>query len=199
MTETKTAGRPRSFAMEQILDAAISVFRQSGFHGASLSDLGHAMGLAPGSIYKAFADKRAIYQAALDRYIKVRREQLRAAIERESNGLTKIQALLDHYVASATGSEGRAGCMVVNAAVEASVETETADRVAASLSSLQALLTDLIKEGKQDGSIRPDLDDQAAARMILSLVQGLRVIGKLGKERAELAAATDQLVRLLQP
>src|SRR5262249_29568006 len=194
----RAAGRPRSFEMEQVLDAAITVFRRSGLHGASLSDLGQAMRLAPGSIYKAFADKRAIHRAALDRYMKVRQEQLRAAIGRQTDGLAKVRAFLNHYVTSATGAEGLAGCMVVNTAVEAPGDTEAAARVAASLSGLESLLAGLIAEGKRDGSIRVDLDVVATARMIVSLVQGFRVIGKLGKKRTELAPVADQIVRLLQ-
>jgi AcrR family transcriptional regulator len=199
MNETKSVGRPRSFAMEQVLDAAIPVFRRNGFHGTSLSDLGLAMGLAPGSIYKAFSDKRAIYLAALDRYIKVRVGQLRTAIDRESDGLAKIQTFFEHYVTSATGLEGRAGCMVVNAAVEAPSEEQAAARAAASLTTLESFLADIVGEGKRDGSIRADLDDAATARMILSLVQGFRVIGKLGRERAEFTPAVEQLVDLLRP
>lgn len=199
MNDMKSAGRPRSFAMEQVLDAAISVFRRSGFHGASLSDLGQAMRLAPGSIYKAFPDKRAIYRAALDRYIRVRRERLCTAIDQEPNGLAKIRAFLEYYVTSATGVEGRSGCMVVNAAVEAPNEVEAGDRAAASLSNLESLLIGIISDGKRDGTIRNDLDETATARMILSLVQGFRVIGKLGKEPAAFTPAVEQLVRLLQP
>ncbi len=180
------------------MDAAISVFRRRGFHGASLSDLGQAMGLSPGSIYKAFADKRAIFRAALDRYITLRATELRAKLDRQPDGLARIRAFLDHYVVSATGLEGRAGCMVINAAVDASSEADAAARAASSLSDLESLLAGLIREGKRDGSIRPDLDDAATARMILSLVQGFRVVGKLGRERADLEPAAEQLILLLQ-
>ncbi|MGO8161494.1 TetR family transcriptional regulator, partial [Rhizobium leguminosarum] len=42
------------------LDAALRVFSERGYHAAAISELNEAMGLASGSIYKAFKDKRGI-------------------------------------------------------------------------------------------------------------------------------------------
>src|SRR6202012_4020630 len=69
-------GRPREFDMDKALDQAIRVFSEHGYHATSIGDLIDAMGLASGSIYKAFRDKRAVFLAALDRHILLRREQI---------------------------------------------------------------------------------------------------------------------------
>jgi TetR/AcrR family transcriptional regulator, transcriptional repressor for nem operon len=63
--------------MDVALDRALLVFREHGYHAASLGDLGSAMKLTPGSIYKAFSDKRAIFLAAFDRYTDLRNAKLR--------------------------------------------------------------------------------------------------------------------------
>ena len=61
-------GRPREFDLEEALDDAIEVFRARGYHGTSVQDLTEGTGLARGSLYKAFHDKRSLFLAALDHY-----------------------------------------------------------------------------------------------------------------------------------
>ncbi len=75
--------------MDAALDAALIVFRECGYHAASLAELGAAMNLTVGSIYKAFSDKRAIFIAALDRYIGLRKGELNRRLEPARSGLDK--------------------------------------------------------------------------------------------------------------
>lgn len=103
--------------MEVALDGALHVFRERGYHAASLADLGSAMNLTPGSIYKAFSDKRAIFLAAFDRYVDLRNAALRPLLEAETTGHDKIAAMLRFYAESSCGDEGRRGCLVAGSAM----------------------------------------------------------------------------------
>src|SRR5215813_5038581 len=61
-------GRPTGFLKEDALEAAMKVFWQKGYEGASLSDLTHGMGINRSSMYAAFGDKEALFQKVLTRY-----------------------------------------------------------------------------------------------------------------------------------
>ena len=61
-------GRPREFDIDEAVADAIEVFRARGYHGTSVQDLTEGTGLARGSLYKAFHDKRSLFLAALDHY-----------------------------------------------------------------------------------------------------------------------------------
>ena len=66
-TETKARpklGRPRKFEQE----AAMRVFWEKGYEGASIRDLTTAMGIGPKSMYLSFGDKEALFLKALDLY-----------------------------------------------------------------------------------------------------------------------------------
>jgi len=52
---------------DDILDAAAQVFRQKGFHGASMSDIAEAVSLQKASLYHHVSSKQEILLALLDR------------------------------------------------------------------------------------------------------------------------------------
>jgi len=192
-------GRPRSFDKDAALDAALLVFRERGYHAASLGDLRAVMRLTTGSIYKAFADKRAIFLAAFERYTRLRAAALREALEAEQTGHDKLRAMLRFYAEASHDSEGRLGCLVVGSATELAVlDAEVAAAVTAAVQRIEATLRDLIALGQADGSLPVAIDADAAARSLLCLLQGFRLVGKLGRTRAEMMAAADHAMRLLR-
>lgn len=198
MTQRRGPGRPREFDIEAALDETLLVFRERGYHAASLADLGSAMKLTAGSIYKAFSDKRAIFLAAFDRYTDLRNAKLRQLLDAERDGLDKLRATLRFYADASHGIEGRRGCLVVGSAMElATFDPEMAGRVTGALRRVETLLRDLMRLGQSDGSLPSKIDVEASACALMCVLQGLRVIGKAGRTRAEMMAAADQALRLL--
>ncbi|WP_073108842.1 TetR/AcrR family transcriptional regulator [Pollutimonas bauzanensis] len=185
--------------MDAALDGAVRVFRDSGYHATSIVDLCSAMRLTAGSIYKAFGDKRAVFLAAFDRYTRLRNEELLKRLDKAASGHDKVRAVLRFYAESSHGAEGRLGCLVAGSAMAlGNFDEEMAARIEASLQGLERLLRDLVRQGRDDGSIGKDVDMDAAARSLLCLLQGFRVIGKFGRTRAEMMAAADEAMRLLR-
>lgn len=184
--------------MDAALDAALLVFRERGYHATSLTDLGAAMRLTPGSIYKAFSDKRAIFLAAFDRYTELRGAELRRRLDAERTGLDKLGATLRFYAEASHGIEGTRGCLVAGSAMEiATFDAGMAARVTAALRRLEDALRDLVRLGQADGSIQSGTDPDACACALLCLLQGFRVVGKSGRSAAEMMAAVDQALRWL--
>ena len=196
--QSRGPGRPREFEMDVALDGAIQIFRERGYHATSLGDLSSAMKLSAGSIYKAFADKRAVFLAAIDRYIQIRRAELQRLIDAEQSGREKVRAVLYFYANSAHGVEGQLGCLIVGSASEiATFDNEIAEHITSALQHMENLLRRLIRLGQKDDSIPSAIDPEATARVLLSLLQGFRVIGKVSRSRAQMMAAADQAMRLL--
>jgi AcrR family transcriptional regulator len=194
----RTPGRPREFEIDAALDKAILVFSERGYHGTSISDLKESMGLAAGSLYKAFKDKKAIFLAAFDRYKQVRNGVLDGELALGTDGRDKVFRMLRVYADASLGEAGRRGCLVVGTAVElAAYDAEAAERVHRSMSRTEAQLEALIREGQDDGSIAADTDPHAIARLLLSLAYGLRVLGKTGPTREQAYSVVDAAMTLL--
>ena len=196
--ESRGRGRPREFDIDAALGKSVRVFRERGYHAASIADLTEAMELASGSVYKAFKDKRAVFLAAFDHEGKKRREKLRQLLSAAECGRDRIRIALNFYAESSHGVEGKRGCLVVSTAAEvATFDAEIARRVTAALSQSETLIVELIRLGQADGSIPAAIDSKVTARLILCLLQGMRVIGKTGRSRKEMMAVADAAMKLI--
>ena len=58
---------PISTRREMILDAAVTLFREKGFHGAGIDEIGAAAGISGPGVYRHFENKLAILVAMSDR------------------------------------------------------------------------------------------------------------------------------------
>lgn len=196
--KTRSRGRPREFEMDAALDAALRVFSERGYHAASISELTEAMGLASGSVYKAFKDKRGIFLAAFKRYRQLGRGRLEAKIASVKTGREKVFQMVMYYAELSHGEAGLKGCLVVGGANDLSLlDEEAAEHVAAAFSADEKLMADLIRIGQADGTIPPTVDADATALTFLCLTKGLRVIGKTGRGEKEMMAAAEAAMRLV--
>jgi len=181
MSETRhrERGRPRQFDTDVALDNAMRVFREKGYHGATINDLSEAMQLTAGSIYKAFQDKRGLFLQVFTRYTSLRNKALAERLNQQPDGRACIAELLRFYLESASSVDGRRGCLVVGSAIELKqFDSELAALVHAALTRNQHAILQLIEQGQQDGSINAQHDASALSHVLLCLVLGMRVAGK---------------------
>jgi AcrR family transcriptional regulator len=185
-------GRSVEFNMDDALEQAIHIFSERGFHATSIADLAEATGLSVGHIYKAFADKRAFFLAALDHQSGQRNKELALLLAEAHTGRDKLKVLLVFYAGMSSAAEGRRGSLMVGAALELiGFDRDVAQRVAASQQQLEKLLGEMIEQGRADGSLASSAEVQASARFLLCFLQGLRVVGRTAPPRADMLAAVD--------
>jgi len=197
--QPRSPGRPREFDIDAAIDAVLPLFRERGFNASSIADIGAAMNLTAGSIYKAFGDKRTIFLHAFERYTSSRDAQLQKLLLAEVTGFDKVKAMLVFYANASYGTEGRRGCLVAASAIElATFDSELSALVTNAMQRIVSRLRDLIVLGQSDGSITADIDSDAAACVLFSLVQGFRVVGKVGRTRSEMLAAAELAMRMLR-
>jgi TetR/AcrR family transcriptional repressor of nem operon len=194
----RSRGRPREFDIDQALDGAIDVFRERGYHATTVPALAAAMNIASGSLYKAFGDKHAVFLAALDRDASERSAHRRRLAEAPKSARERLRDLLALYVDMSAGVEGLRGCLVVGGAIElAARDPEVDARVTQALQSIETLLADIIVQGLADGSIAASVDPQATARVLIGLVQGLRVLGRTRLSPSRAPCVLDVAMKLV--
>ncbi|APR39595.1 TetR/AcrR family transcriptional regulator [Paraburkholderia sp. SOS3] len=195
---SRSRGRPREFDIDAALDKAVAVFCERGFYATSIVDLTNAMDLASGSVYKAFKDKQAVFIAAFDRMQATRDESLRRAVEPGLPPREAIHRVLMFHADASSGAAGKRGCLLAGSAmVLGTFEADVVQRVNTGFRKIETLIAALIRAGQKDGSISKRVDGEATARLMLCAMQGMRVIGKTGRTRAQMRQTADLAMKLL--
>lgn len=184
--------RTKQFDPEATLQSALELFWRRGYEATSMADLVEHLGIARASIYATFGDKRELYLLALRRYGELCDPKVLEELSQPGPALPAVRALVTRVAEESAGDELRRGCFMTNTAVELARRDRAAARqVEASWDLLEAGLTSALLRARAQGELPAGRDPRALARMLLVLLQGLRVVGKTGgdPDRARDAAA----------
>jgi TetR/AcrR family transcriptional repressor of nem operon len=190
-------GRPREFDLEQAMRNAIDVFRSQGYAGTSVQDLTEATGVARGSLYKAFHDKRSLFIAALDHYTAGSLKRLADGLAQPGSARAALRETLLGYARRASGQRCE-GCLITMAAVELMPgDPEVTALINLLFRRMQDLFAATVIRGQSDGEIPPDRDERAIARFLVCTIQGLRVFGKTAPSESEMTEVIDLALKAL--
>ncbi|MEV1077490.1 TetR/AcrR family transcriptional regulator [Streptomyces sp. NPDC050211] len=191
--------RTKEFDPDAALQAALELFWQRGYEATSMSDLVEHLGIGRASIYATFGNKHELYLKALDRYSEMRDPRLLRELSQPGPALPAVRAVVRRFAAEAADeARRRAGCFITNTAAElAPHDTAAARRVELSWEHLETPLHSALVRAQAQGELPEDRDPRALARMLLVLMQGLRVVGKASTDPARVRDATEQALSLL--
>jgi AcrR family transcriptional regulator len=83
---------------DDILDAAAQVFRQKGFHGASMADIAETVQLQKASLYHHVSSKQEILLALLDRALDMLFEQIDIIAKQPMPADEKLRQMVQVYL-----------------------------------------------------------------------------------------------------
>ncbi|MBO2451823.1 TetR/AcrR family transcriptional regulator [Actinomadura barringtoniae] len=188
--------RTKEFDPDAALERALELFWERGYEATSMADLVEHLGIARASIYGTFGGKHELYLKALERYLQVKDPAIVQALSQPGRVLPAVRALIERYAEESITTDH--GCMVVNTAVELAARDPAAARaVETSWTTLETSLTSALTRAQAQGELAPDKDPRALARLLMTLFQGMRVMGRAGTEPARLRDAARQAQTLL--
>lgn len=189
-------GRPRTFDIEVAVDRAMELFWRQGFEATSTEDLVEGLGIARGSLYKAFGSKEQLYAMALHRYCERHAVGLIEMLDRAEQVRTAIRAALLALV-EADLADPELGCMMVNAATERSAHPDTVQQVSRTMGQIESALAGALERARARGEIAADKNPRELAQFLTTFVQGLRVMGKARADRAFLENSVEAALSVL--
>ena len=84
----------KSGTRDRILQAALEIFAEKGYHRALVDDIVRASRTSKGAVYHHFPNKEALFLALVDEFSARLAEAVAVAIGRAHGGLGKVQAAL---------------------------------------------------------------------------------------------------------
>ncbi|RPK59001.1 HTH-type transcriptional repressor ComR [Streptomyces sp. ADI95-17] len=191
--------RTKEFDPDAALQSALELFWRRGYEATSVTDLVEHLGIGRASIYATFGSKRELYLKAMDRYAEMRDPLLLVELSQPGPALPAVRAVVRRFAAEAASPEGRLnGCFVTNTAAElAPHDPAAARRVEISWEHLETPLHSALVRAQGQGELPEDRDPRALARMLLVLLQGVRIVGKASNDPARVRDAAEQALTLL--
>ncbi len=173
----------------------MNVFWSRGYYGTALPDLLRATRLSRGSLYAAFGGKRALFLRAIDRYMAERQARMDIELDPRGAPVAGLRAWLADNAERAAGANGRRGCLLVATAMElAAHDAEVERRISGYFKTMEAKLAAALLRAKAAGELADGVEPATAARLLASVVAGLRVMGKTVPDRATTQVTVDALL-----
>ncbi len=187
----RPAGRP-GYDTNIVTERAVEVFLERGFDGTSMGMLADALGISKSSIYHHVASKDALLERALDRAL-----DALTAVGDEPGACTgpaidRIEYRVRRGVEILTSE-----LPYVTLLLRVRGNTEVERRALRRRRELDAVITELMTQAREEGDLRPGLDPGIAARLLFGALNSIsewyqrRDDGDEGAQRI-----ADNLIRL---
>jgi AcrR family transcriptional regulator len=129
---------------EDILEAAAQVFREKGFHGASMSDIAEAVDLRKASLYHHVSSKQEILSELLDRALQILLERISAVAVQNISADKKLKMMICEYLQILTENVDLAAVLLFE---HRSLERRQQARHIPSRDKFESLWKDVLAEG----------------------------------------------------
>ena len=190
--------RPRGFDEERVVEGAMELFWTKGYEGTSVSDLTTGLGVHPGSLYRVFGDKHALFLRAINRYRETQVGPLASELLQGGLVLSTIRGVLVGLVEIAAQEAEPRGCLVANTTGELLPgDTAVGQAVSAALASVEDAFLQGLRLAEKQGEIPAGLDLLGWAAALTMLVQGLQVVVKADPDPRRLTRSVDVVLELL--
>jgi AcrR family transcriptional regulator len=178
---------------EAILVAAARVISQRGVRGLRVEEVASEAGVSPPLLYYHFASRQGLIRAALER---ASDKAPSAALREGRNSRSGYEAVEAALLAELDEERSVRDNAIVWGEVSATAvfEPELRADVRRVTEAWRTLVSEAIRRGIEDGSVRPGIDPEQTAEVLITLVDGLCnrwLAGAMERERArDLLVAT---------
>jgi AcrR family transcriptional regulator len=151
---------------EDILEAAAQVFRQKGFHGASMQDIAEAVNLQKASLYHHVSSKQEILLALLNRALELLLERISSISGQEIPADEKLRHMVRAYLQILTQNTDLSAVLLFE---HRSLERKQHARHVPNRDKFEALWRGVLEEGVAEKRFACD-DPALAARALLGIM-----------------------------
>ncbi len=176
---------------DDILDAAAQIFREKGFHGASMEDLATAVNLRKASLYHHVASKQDILLALLERALGMLTEHIAGIAGQEVPADQKMRQMMRAYLSALSDNPDLSSVLLFE---HRSLDKKSHAKHVPQRDKFEALWRGVVEEGVRDG-IFDCPDSGLAVRALMGMMNwtltwyrpgGGKSIEKIADEYAEL-------------
>jgi len=188
-------GRKLEFDKQQALEAAMQVFWQKGYLGASLSDLTSSMGINKPSMYSTFGNKEKLFLQATEFYLeKHAKKHLPLLTQADMPLRARLKQYLLSIVNTQCDTSTPMGCYVTLCMAEIT-NGEMPDEARALISQasvfMPTLLEELFTQDREAITLALDKNARSHAMSVSALLNGTAAMARLDYSLEDLEPTID--------
>ena len=180
MTRQKTLVR-----QHQIIEAARNLIAAKGMDGVTIDAIAEEVGLTEGAIYRHFTSKHQILSLLVDDIERTLLDTVESAQTEGASAVDSLEHILEAHLSDVEGH--RAVSFVVIAEAMGFDGTTLAPKVSLMFTRYLELIQAVLDRGIREGSIRPDINANAAATTFFGLIQSTATLWALNGYAGQLA------------
>ena len=151
---------------EEILEAAVFIFSQKGFHATSMQDIAEAVNLQKASLYHHVSSKQEILVELLDQALDLLIDQIQHVLEQPLPPDEKLRQAVSVYLTTLINNRERAAVLLLE---HRSLDPQLHARHIPRRDRFEHLWRDLIYQGLSQG-VFECIDPALAARALLGMM-----------------------------
>ncbi len=155
----------RTGQRERIVAATGRLFRDKGYHGASMADIGKAVGLEKGSLYSHISSKQDVLRELVMRGATLFMAGIRQVAASDAPAPVKVREAMRAHLRVVAEQPALATVFLQE---WRRLEGASLDEVNRLRADYESMWRDIVAAGVRDGLFRADLDTRFAALLLLS-------------------------------
>ena len=178
----------------RILDAAVRVFAERGFFGATVAGIARAAGVADGTIYLYFKSKDDVLLRLFDEKMTDLLAEAKAAAAQEGSAPARLSRLVQLHLALVEKDPGLAQVLIVELRQSAQFpKAEGRQKLAAYLD----VFGQIVRDGQDAADFDPAISAQTAKRAIFGALDEIALGWLMSGRRTSLKKTAAELSALL--
>jgi len=179
--------RTKQFEKGEVLEKAMHVFWEKGYHATSMQDLIDALGINRASLYDTFGSKKELFDLTLTHYQEQNAKVIAGFLYYQTNVRQGIYLLFERMIDDALNNDTQRGCFTTNATTElAAVDEMVNTLVSKDKLILEEIFTNYLQYGVSQSQISPYKDLKIISSYLYTLQSGIKVTSKVQPDKEQL-------------
>ncbi len=179
--------RTKQFDEKEVLNKAMELFWEKGFHATSIQDLVSHLGINRASLYDTYGGKEALFNSAFESYRSASGEMVKGMLASEPTVMAGFKKLFYFAIDEAAKDSSRKGCFVVNTTTELIPGDGAINSILSeNLDGVVELFSAHIQKGIDRGEIDASKNPTDIGMMLFTFYNGFRVVSKIDTDRDKL-------------
>ncbi|GLI87488.1 fatty acid metabolism transcriptional regulator FadR [Bacillus subtilis] len=178
----------------QIIDAAVEVIAENGYHQSQVSKIAKQAGVADGTIYLYFKNKEdiliSLFKEKMGQFI----ERMEEDIKEKATAKEKLALVISKHFSLLAGDHNLA---IVTQLELRQSNLELRQKINEILKGYLNILDGILTEGIQSGELKEGLDVRLARQMIFGTIDETVTTWVMNDQKYDLAALSDSVLELL--